>query len=107
MDFQNINYYALLIRSGLINPVAKIHVLRNSSNIALIDGGWGLGQVICANATRMAIQKARDSDIGAVGILNCGHIGRLGEYTSTIAAEGMIGIVFANCDPTMAAWGGM
>src|SRR5579872_6343387 len=103
---QSINYYAFLIRSGLVKPVAHTRVLRDSPNVALIDGGWGLGQVVCVNATKVAIQKARNSDIGAVGVFNCGHIGRVGAYTSMIAAEGMIGMVFANCDPTMAAWGG-
>jgi hydroxycarboxylate dehydrogenase B len=105
--FQSINYYAFLIRRGLMKPVTDWRVIKETSSIALIDGGWGLGQVVCTHATRLAIKKARESGIGSVGILNCGHIGRLGEYTSMISEEKMIGMLFANCDPTMAPWGGM
>jgi len=104
---QNVNYYAFLMRSGLVKPVSNWHVTKNTPSIALIDGGWGLGQVVCTNATSLAIKKAKDSGIGCVGVFNCGHIGRLGEYTSTIAQEKMIGIIYANTDPTVAPWGGM
>lgn len=104
---QNVNYYAFLIRSGFVNPASNWHVIKESSSTALIDGGWGLGQVVCAGATSLALKKARDSGMGTVGVFNCGHIGRLGEYTSKIAEEKMIGLLFANTDPTVAPWGGM
>lgn len=104
---QSITYYAFLIRSGLMKSVTEWRVVRDTPSVALIDGGAGLGQVVCTNATKLAVMKARNSGIGSVGIFNCGHIGRLGEYTSMIADEKMIGMVFANTDPTMAPWGGM
>lgn len=104
---QNVNYYAFLIREELVKPVGELRVTKDTPSVALIDGGWGLGQVVCTKATDLAIKKARDSGIGSVGVYNCGHIGRLGEYTSRIAEEKMIGILFANTDPTVAPWGGM
>lgn len=104
---QNVNYYAFLIRSGFVKPASNLRIAKDTSSIALIDGGWGLGQVVCTRATSLAIEKAKDSGIGSVGVFNCGHIGRLGEYTSRIAEEKMIGILFANTDPTVAPWGGM
>jgi uncharacterized oxidoreductase len=104
---QNINYYALLLREGLMKPKAEWHIVRETPGTALIDGGWGLGQIVCTEATKTAMRKAKTVGIGSVGVFNCGHIGRLGEYTTMIADQGMIGIMHANCDPSVAPWGGM
>ena len=45
---------------------------------------------------RLAIDKARRYGLGAASYTHVHHIGRLGEYVSTAAAEGLIGIMFAN-----------
>ena len=104
---QNAIAYVDLTKRGIIKPKAKWKLVKESAGTALMDGRWGIGQVACTEATKLAIRKARRYGTSSVGIFNCNHIGRLGDYSSMIAESGMIGIIYANCDPSVAPWGGM
>jgi LDH2 family malate/lactate/ureidoglycolate dehydrogenase len=98
--------YVERIQKGLIAPKARAVVVRRSKSTALIDGKNGLGQVLGTTAMRMAMKTARQTGIGAVGVLNANHFG-MGAYYGMIAARrNMIGIVVCNAAPAMAPWGG-
>ncbi len=101
--------YHGFVKAGWLKPANRHQVVRESPSTALIDGNWGLGQPAAHHATRLGIDKAREHGIAAVGILNTGHIGRLGEYAETAAHEGMIAMVMASGGRTgglMAPYGG-
>jgi hydroxycarboxylate dehydrogenase B len=104
---QNAIAYVDLTKRGIIKPKAKWRLVRQSGATALLDGRWGIGQVVCTEATKMAIRKAKRYGTSSVGIYNCNHIGRLGDYSSMVAENGMIGVIYANCDPSVAPLGGM
>jgi len=87
----NLFVYLQGVRSGTIKTRAKIEVRMDGPSTALIDGNWGFGQMTCSKAMEVAIDKARRTGVGAVGIFNCNHIGRLAEYTQMAVDNGMIG----------------
>ncbi len=102
----NLIIYLQGIRCGTIKTRAKIEVRAESPSTALIDGNWGFGQMACSKAMEVAIDKARRTGVGAVGVFNCNHIGRLAEYAQMAVANGMIGFITANCEPYVAPYGG-
>lgn len=103
---QNLPVYIRLIREGRINPRSEWSVVRESPSTALIDASWGIGQVSAEAAMKLAIEKGAATGIGAVGLRNSNHVGRLGHYTELAAQAGMIGVAYVNTDPTVAPWGG-
>lgn len=88
--------YVDRIHRGHIVPGAPFEVVRESATSARIDGHWGFGFVVTERAMRMAIEKARTHDVAAITVFQQSHIGRLGDYPTMAAAEGMIGIITAD-----------
>lgn len=102
----HLGMYIEFIEKGIINPKSEPKIVRETSSTALIDGKMGFGQVICKEAAELAVEKAKEYGVGTVGVVNCGHIGHLSDYTRMILNKGMIGIIFANCDKGVAPYGG-
>lgn len=71
-----------------------------------VDGGHGLGFVVCAFAMEKAIELARVSGTGVVGVRNSSHCGAVGLYARQAAREGMIGIAFTHSDSFVVPHGG-
>jgi LDH2 family malate/lactate/ureidoglycolate dehydrogenase len=92
---------------GQIDPHAQLEVLRETSTTALIDAHWAFGQIAARRAMEIAIEKARQHSLGAVGLRNSGHIGRLGEYALMAVEHGMIGWVTCNSSQLTAPYGGV
>jgi len=91
--------YVRRIREGEIKLGAQCAIIKETTTTALVDGGFGFGQVAAKKATCIAIEKARSNNVSVVGLIRSNHIGRLGEYTSMIAEQRMIGISFCNTAP--------
>ena len=102
----NLTIYVEALRNGTIKTGAKIEVKTDNPSTALVDGNWGFGQVTCSKAMEIAIEKARRTGVGAVGVFNCNHIGRLADYARMALNEDMIGFIAANCEPYVAPYGG-
>jgi L-2-hydroxycarboxylate dehydrogenase (NAD+) len=101
-----IPYYIKGIEMGEVNTNPKIRTIVDKSAMALVDGDFGLGQVIGRHATKIAIEKAAEFGIGVVGVRRTSHVGMLAYYGMMIAERRMVGEVFTNSPPFMAAWGG-
>ncbi|MFC4175065.1 Ldh family oxidoreductase [Microvirga sp. GCM10011540] len=84
--------YDELIRTGRLEPRAKIGIDRSFGAIAVIDGGGGFGQVPSVRAMDLAIEKAHAFGIGAVGVRNSNHYGAAGVYALRAAERGLIGL---------------
>jgi LDH2 family malate/lactate/ureidoglycolate dehydrogenase len=89
-------WYVRASLDGVMFPNAEIRVVKESASTALLDCGFGLGQVAATRGMELALDKARQHDIGMVVLQHCGHIGRLGEYVVTAAEHGMMGMVYCN-----------
>ena len=101
-----IPYYIKGIKSGEVNTNPKIRTVVDKKATALVDGDFALGQVVGKYATELAIKKAAEFGIGVVGVRRTSHVGMLAYYGMMIAERRMIGQVFTNSPPFMAAWGG-
>lgn len=101
-----IPYYIRGIRLGEVNTSPKIRTVVDKKAIALVDGDFALGQVVGKYATELAIKKAAEFGIGVVGVRRTSHVGMLAYYGMMIAERKMIGQVYTNSPPFMAAWGG-
>lgn len=74
----------------------KLEIIRETATSAVIDAHRALGMVAARKAMELTVQKAEANTIGAVGLHQCGHAGRMGEYPPIAARAGMIGIVLLN-----------
>ncbi|MHA1687085.1 MAG: Ldh family oxidoreductase [Candidatus Heimdallarchaeaceae archaeon] len=102
----HLGMYVEFVEKGIIYPASEPKIIRETSTAALIDGKMGFGQVVCKEAVEIAVKKAKKHGVGVVGIINCGHVGHLSDYTRMILDEGMIGIMLVNCDKGVAPYGG-
>ncbi|MBI1297208.1 Ldh family oxidoreductase [bacterium] len=88
--------YLSSIEQGQLDPRAQPTVRQETSVIALIDAHGGFGQVAAHKAMRMAIDKAKEHGLAAIGLVDCGHVGRMGEWVEMAAQEGLISLAFCN-----------
>ena len=84
-----VNYHAF-VKPGWWLADARPVVLVDHPCTAVVDGNWGLGQPAMHLGADLGIQKAREQGIAGIGVIRCGHIGRLGEYAEKVAAAGMV-----------------
>jgi hydroxycarboxylate dehydrogenase B len=85
--------YLQAISDGLIVPDARPEVIEETATSALVDGKDGFGHIAAAFATDVAARKARDRKVAVVSIVRCNHIGRLGEWGSRAARQGVVAII--------------
>ena len=88
--------YVERIRRGRIVPGAPFEVVNETPTTARINGHWGFGAVVTGRVIRMAIEKARASNVAAMTVFYQSHIGRLGDYAAMAIDEGMIGLITAD-----------
>ena len=58
--------YVDRIKKGILNPVTKIDILRESPTTAVLDANDGMGMVASKQAMDMAIEKAKKYGMGMV-----------------------------------------
>lgn len=90
------------IKSGILSPVTRFEIVRETPSTAVVDGHNGMGHVIGKRCMRMAIDKARRVGLGAVAARNSTHFGIAGYYVLMAVEEGMIGIATTNARPSIA-----
>jgi hydroxycarboxylate dehydrogenase B len=92
-------YYRFVL-AGWLQPAARPMMVSEGPAVATIDGNWGFGQPAMDLALEVGLAKSRDQGIAGVGVVHCGHIGRLGEYAEKAAAAGKIALVTASGGPS-------
>jgi LDH2 family malate/lactate/ureidoglycolate dehydrogenase len=99
--------YVDTLRSGRVNPQAEIKVVQRAPATALVDGDNGMGHLVMTYAANLAVELARGSGIGWVGVRRSNHAGAAGIYAEIPLAHGMVGIYAAVSTANhMAPWGG-
>jgi hydroxycarboxylate dehydrogenase B len=101
--------YAQAIQAAFVQPGAAGEIAAESPSMALLNGQWGLGQVVARRAMTLAIQKAQQMKISSVGAYNLYHVGRLADYTRMAAEQDLVGIMMVNgsgASPLVAPFGG-
>ena len=88
--------YLEWMRSGWLRPNQSPSIVFESDTIAIIDGNRGFGQVVGEFAGETGTAKAARTGIAMVGLRNCGHLGRVGDWAELAAAEGQVSLHFLN-----------
>lgn len=84
------------MRAGWVKPNQTPTVVFESDAIAIVDGNRGFGQVVGEFAGKLGTGKAAKTGIALVGLRNCGHLGRVGDWAELAAAEGQVSLHFLN-----------
>ena len=90
------------IKSGILNPVTKIDIIKETPTTAVLDANDGMGMVASKKAMDMCIEKAHKYGMGMVAVRNSSHYGIAGYWTGLAAKENMIGISGTNARPSVA-----
>jgi LDH2 family malate/lactate/ureidoglycolate dehydrogenase len=99
-------YCEMLQIGGIISP-ARFEILVDTPALALVDGHKGFGQIVASRAMDLAIEKARASGIGLVGVRHSNHLGITAYHVMRATEQRMLGICLTNAGPEMAPWGGI
>jgi hydroxycarboxylate dehydrogenase B len=92
--------YAQAIQAALVQPAARGEIVEESASTALINGQWGLGQVVARHAMTLAMRQAQEMKISSVGAYNLYHVGRLADYTRMAAEQDLVAIMTVNSGGT-------
>ncbi|MEZ4521758.1 MAG: Ldh family oxidoreductase [Thermomicrobiales bacterium] len=98
-------YCEMLGIGGIVSP-SRYEILVDTPALALVDGHKGFGQVVARRSMDLAIEKARLSGIGMVGVRHSNHLGITAYHVMRATDQRMIGICLTNAGPEMAPWGG-
>ena len=88
--------YITAIESGELIPDTQPQVVRALPSGGMVDGQRTFGQVAADFGTLLAIDKARETGVGAVSVRNCYHSGRIATYPLLASSHNMVGIAMAN-----------
>lgn len=94
--------YVDRIRSGILKPVTKIDIIKETPTTAVLDANDGMGMVASKKAMNMCIEKAHNYGMGMVAVRNSSHYGIAGYWANQAVKENMIGITGTNARPSIA-----
>lgn len=94
------------LKYGTIKTDSDIEIERETISTALLNGNHRFGHVVAYYAMELAMEKARETGIGMVGVHNSNHFGVAGYYSDMAIMQDLIGMVIANTEPAVAPIGG-
>lgn len=99
-------HYLNRLAAGSIEARPELNIQQTGPATASLDGGHGLGMVVCARAMDEAMRLAGEAGVGMVGCYNSTHCGAIGLYGRQAARAGLIGIAFTHADAIVVPHGG-
>ena len=91
-----VSKYLEWMRDDTLRPNTPPTIVFESDTVAIIDGNRGFGQVTGEFAAELGIAKAAKTGIAMIGLTNCGHLGRVGDWSDMAAAAGQVSLHFLN-----------
>ncbi len=88
--------YVILLQWEVQLPDQEVEVLVDQGSLLLVNGLYGMGQTVGPQAVELGIERARAHGHCVVALRNAGHLGRIGEYAETAAAQGLVSIHLVN-----------
>ena len=85
-------WYVKGLKEGWLNAAPNCTVIREAPSSATLDGDKGVGLAVGPRAMQLAIDKARETGMGAVSVKNSWHVGAVGYHASLALEHDMIGI---------------
>ncbi len=99
-------HYLCRLQAGSIEPKPVMRFTATGPCTGTVDGGHGLGILVCHRAMQEAIQLAKTQGVGMVGCRHSTHCGSIGLYGRQAAKLGLIGIAFTHSDAFVVPHGG-
>ncbi|MFA5809584.1 MAG: Ldh family oxidoreductase, partial [Thermoleophilia bacterium] len=100
-------YAVWLIEQGRSKFGVPLEILRDEAGFTLVDGQYGVGIVIAAQAMELAMQKARRAGVGCVWMRHGGDFNMAANPVLQAVEQDMVGIAMRNDIRRVAPWGGM
>ena len=98
---KHLRMYLERVRAGGIDAQAVPRVTAEGPGWAMMDARKAMAMICSHRAMELAIEKARASGTGYVGVKQSTHFGAAGFYANMAADKGMIGIAMSNVDANM------
>lgn len=92
---------------GLINCPCEPSFEKKGQSLMIMDGDSGFGHYVAKVAMLKAIEIARETGVGVVGVYNSSWYGAGACYVRLAADAGMIGIAMSNSVSKVAPYGGV
>ena len=99
--------YCDRINKKVINPKPKIKIKKISQSITHVDANNSIGFVAADIGIKKAIESAKKTGFGLVGIKNSGHYGLSGYYAEQAVKKNLMALVFTNAPPAIAPHGAL
>jgi len=97
--------YCDRINKKVINAKPKIKIKKISQSISHIDANNSIGFVAADIGIKKAIENAKKTGFGLVGIKNSGHYGLSGYYAEQAVKKNLMALIFTNAPPAIAPYG--
>jgi LDH2 family malate/lactate/ureidoglycolate dehydrogenase len=107
IDSHGINlfpHYCRAVDSGRIARDSKIKINKTAESSAVIDANNAFGHHAGAVGIDLAVELAKTTGMGAVGVKNSSHFGAAAYFALRAAEKGFIGLSFTNGDPLVKAY---
>ncbi|HCO8821952.1 TPA: Ldh family oxidoreductase [Escherichia coli] len=101
-----VEHYCTRLKAGGLNPTATMSIHSISPSVAILDSDDGMGHSALIAATDHAVQLAKETGLGFVGINNTSHCGALSFFAERATRQGAIAIVMTQTDTCVAPYGG-
>ena len=99
--------YLKMFAEGNINPRPSLSIVRETPITALIDADDAAGNLASFKAAEIAIEKAKNTGAGIVGVKNSTHNCMLAYYPMMALKHDMIGLMTTNAPPQVPPYGGV
>lgn len=100
--------YIRRIKEGGLNLQPNIHIEKDKSGMALVDGDNAQGHLVMRFCAELAIEKAKTSGVAWVGVHGSNHAGPASLYAKMPLVENMIGLYVAIGNANhLPPWGGI
>jgi len=98
--------YVARLRRGSLNPGPQMRTDRLGPSLIRLDGDNGLGPAVAATGLRLAMDLARETGIGFVGVHGGSHFGAGSPYGLRACDAGMVLVAGTNALRSLAPTGG-
>jgi uncharacterized oxidoreductase len=88
--------YVAWLRAGKVVANQEPRVLRDADVLAVVDAGFGFGQVMGEAAVQLGIDKSARHGAAVIALRNSGHLGRIGDWAELAARAGKLSLHFVN-----------
>lgn len=86
---------------GYMHFGKSVQTILDGGPFALLDGGFGFGQVIGPQAVQLGIDKAEEHGVSVIALRQSGHLGRIGELAEMACGAGLVSVHFVNVARSM------